>query len=306
MQTTIWTYITPILSFAAFVALGVLLRRFKVLKTEDSKPLNKLITTATLPAFIFTAIYGAEFSADVIRAVACGWVLLPIMLGLGWALCKALKLSRRMTGSVLLCVAWANTGYMGYPLTSAIFGSEYLPTSVFYDLFATMVSLVLVGVPLAAYYGTNEGKRPNPLRELVRMPAFWALGIALLARLVDLPPVLIEWIGTLGSITAPLVMISVGLSLAPKKLAQNPALVVSIAVLRLLVAPLLIFLIGSLVLSGTAVHQVLVFEVSMPVMMLAVVIAQRFKLDDGFVATMVFFTICLCALSVPLIQMVLF
>ena len=98
--------------------------------------------------------------------------------------------------------------------------------SVFYDLFNTVATLIIIGVPLSAYFGTSEGVRSHPLKELLRMPAFYALAAGLVLKLVDLPVPVVEWVHALGNICSPLIMISVGLSLNMSKLKGNGRLIV--------------------------------------------------------------------------------
>ncbi|NTU89737.1 MAG: AEC family transporter [Actinobacteria bacterium] len=306
MEISIWSCVEPIIGFAAFVALGALLRGTKILKPVDAHVLNKVITNVALPAFIFSAIYGSEFTVDALKAVGVGWMLFPLMLGLGLLVCRAFKLSKRMTGTVLLCVAWANTGYIGYPLTAAIFGTDYMMESVFYDLFNTVATLIIIGVPLSAYFGTSEGTRAHPLKELLRMPAFYALAAGLVLKLVALPTPVVEWVQVLGNLCSPLIMISVGLSLNMSKLKGNGALIAVVTAIKLLVAPVVALGLASLLIDGTVARQVLVLEAGTPVMMLALVIAQRFDLDDEFIAAMVFVSVVACAVTIPALQLLLF
>ena len=81
MEISIWTCVEPIIGFAAFVALGALLRGTKILKPDDAHVLNKVITNVALPAFVFSAIYGSEFTTDALKAVGVGWVAVSSHVG---------------------------------------------------------------------------------------------------------------------------------------------------------------------------------------------------------------------------------
>jgi predicted permease len=303
---SLWFYLEPLLGFALLVGIGLVLRATKVVKSEASQPLNNIITYVALPAFVFNAIYGAEFTFDLLKVVATGWIILPVLLLLAWLLSRLLKLSKALTGATMLCVAFANSGYIGYPLTLAIFGANAMPTSVFYDIFVTVISLVLVGIPLAAYYGSSGGRRFNPLLELLRMPAVWGLVLAVVLRGFVLPEVLANVIDMLAATTAPLIMLSVGLSLSPRKVVGNLRLILGIGIIRLLIAPLLAFVVSLLLLGSGLTQQIVTFEASMPVVMLGLVLSQRYKLDTPFVATMIFISICLSAITLPALQLLLF
>jgi predicted permease len=299
------TYLMPIALFAILVGVGLLLRATKVLKSNHAEPFNNLIVWVTLPCFVFDAMHGAALQPELLGVVATGWLLLPVCLGLAWLLCRALKCPPQLTGAVLLAAAWANTGFMGYPLTQAIFGAGQLPAAVFYDLFATVVSLVLVGTPIAAHYGRSRGKAGSPLLALVKTPTLWALALALLLRDFPLPSLINDAISMLAAATVPLIMVSVGLTLSPRRLAGNLRLVLGVGVIKLLVAPALAIALSLLLIGPGTTQQVTVLEAAMPTMMLTLVWAERYHLDKEFIATIIFLTIILSALTVPLTQFAL-
>lgn len=306
MDAVVMTCVQAIVGFAVLVGIGALLRGTKVLKAEDSQVLNRIITQIALPAFIFSAVYASDFTFDALKGIAIGWSLLPVMLALGYLVCRLFKLSKPMTGAVLLCVAWGNTGFIGYPLTQAIFGDGYMVEAVFYDLFTTVASLIIVGTPIAAYFGQADGKAPHPLKELATNPSFWALLLGLLLKLVNIPLPVIDWVDALGAVVSPLIMISVGLSLNPSKLKGNGLLAALVVTLRLVVAPLVVFWAATTFTSDPTSAQVIVLEAGTPTMMLTYVFAQRFKVDHELVAALIFLSVIACAISIPLMQVVLF
>jgi predicted permease len=306
MTTMLATYLPPLIGFTLIVAVGIILRSTKILNTTDSKTFNRLITSVTLPCFVFNAIYSAELTFDLVKVVAVSWLTLPLLLLAGWLFCRALKLSPKMTGTVLLCVAWTNSGFIGYPLTLAIFGVEFLPISVFFDIFGTVSALVLIGIPIAAHYSSTEGHHLNPLKELLRMPVLWALLAAFILRLIPLPSLVLDTIATLGSLTTPLILISVGLIFNLSELRAKLPLVLGTSALRLIFAPLAAAAVSLLILGPGLTRQIVTFEAAMPSIMLALVVSQRFDLDVEFVSSAIFTTICLCMITIPLTQFLLF
>ena len=303
-----WTRLEPLVIFSILVAVGILLRVTKVLKREDSKPLNNLILKVALPALIFKAVIGVELSFDLVKVVGVGLLVLPVMLLLSWLMCSLIKPARPLKGAVFICVVWANTGYIGLPLTQAFFGDQYLATSAFYDVFVTVIPLFLIGVPIAAHFGSSGGRKNNPFLELIRMPPVLSLVFALVVKMtaITLPAIIFSLLNTASAIAAPLIMISVGLSLYPGRLSGNLGLVFGICSLRLIVAPLVAFSLGLLLIEPGVFHQIVTLQASMPVIMLSLVFAQRYKLDEGFVATTIFISICLSAITIPLLQTLLF
>lgn len=296
---------TTILTFAAIVGVGALLRATKLLAPTDARALNTVIIYVGLPAFIFKAVHGARIGLEHLEMIGVAWAVFAVMMLVAFAAERALRLARPTAGGFLLASVLGNTGYIGYPITAALLGTAAVPLAVFSDVFETVFALVLVGLPIASRFGTREGVRANPLKELATFPAVIAVFVALLMRPLPLPEAVSNGLGMVASLTAPLIMLSVGLSLRPRAIGQAALPLSVLVVLKLVVAPLVALGIGSLVLSGDAL-RVAVLEAGMPSMMLTLVVGERYGLDTDFIASAVFVTTVCAAITVPLVQALAF
>jgi len=292
-----------ILTFCAIVGIGALLRATRVLRSADAKPLNAVIIYVGLPAFVFSAVHGAAFGLSTWRLVLVSWLVFGVTLALAFLAEKYLRLPSARAGGFLLASTLGNTGYLGYPLTAALLGAAAVPEAVFSDVFGTVFALVLVGLPIAAHFGNHAEKTPNPLRELLTFPAVLALGAALVLRPVALPEMVSHGLDLLASLVAPLIMLSVGLSLRPRSVVHGAVALTVLVALKLVAAPLLALAFGSTAMSGVPL-RVAVLEASMPSMMLTFVVGERYGLDTDFIASAIFVTTVLAAITVPLVQVI--
>ena len=300
---------TTILTFTGIVGVGALLRWTKIVRAQDAKPINALIIYVGLPAFIFSAVHGATLRADLWGVVAVAWLVFGAMVALAWLGARLLRLPREMAGGFIIAAALGNTGYIGYPITAALLGDRNLPEAIFYDVFGTVGALVVVGLLIAQHYGTNDEARVNPLREIVTFPAVIALALALLLRPFDIPILVSDGLGLLANMVAPLIMLSVGLSLRVSTLGRAAGPLVALTGLRLLVAPAIALGVGTLLLGdvgGGAPLRVAVLEAGMPAMMLTLVVGERFGLDTDFIASAIFVTTAASAITLPLVQVLAF
>lgn len=300
---------TTILTFTGIVGVGALLRWTKIVRAQDAKPINALIIYVGLPAFIFSAVHGSTLRADLWGVVAVAWLVFGAMVALAWLGARLLRLPREMAGGFIIAAALGNTGYIGYPITAALLGDRNLPEAIFYDVFGTVGALVVVGLLIAQHYGTNDEARVNPLREIVTFPAVIALALALLLRPFDIPILVSDGLGLLANMVAPLIMLSVGLSLRVSTLGRAAGPLVALTGLRLLVAPAIALAVGTLLLGdvgGGAPLRVAVLEAGMPAMMLTLVVGERFGLDTDFIASAIFVTTAASAITLPLVQVLAF
>lgn len=298
------TVAETILTFAALVCVGVGLRYFGVLRAEDSKPLNAVIVYVGLPAFVFQAVRGAELGPELLLVVPVAWAALLAAMGAAWLVSSRLKVSPEQRGGFIIASALGNTGYLGYPLTAALLGGAAVPAAVFSDVFGTVVALVLIGLPVAQRFGSG-GDRAHPVRELLSFPAVIALVCALVLRQVSVPISIENGLELLASLVAPMIMLSVGLSLRPRSLAGSMFPLALLAIIKLLVSPAVAFGLGTVVLPPD-VLRVAVLEAGMPSMMLTLVVGERFGLDTEFIAAAVFVTTVAAALTLPAMQHAMF
>jgi predicted permease len=297
---------STILTFVAIVGVGAALRAAGVLKREHAHPINAVIIYAGLPAFIFRAVHSADLRPDLIGVVAVAWLVFGATALLGWLVARLFHLPAEKTGAFVLVAALGNTGYVGYPVTQAFLGAKALPEAIFYDVFGTVFALALVGIVIAERFGSSEAARAHPLRELLSFPAVPALIIALALKPITIPIPVMDGLGLLANMVAPLIMISVGLSLRASTLGSNVRELGAVAGVRLLAAPVLGLALGTVLVGHSLALQTTTLEAGMPAMMLTYVIAERFGLDTDFVASAIFVTTALSVLTLPALQLVAF
>lgn len=287
-----------------YVALGIVLRVTKLLSAEDAKPLNTLLIYVALPALVFVTVHSAEVGWELAAIPALAWLLAIAGVVLAWALSRWLGLAGATAGAFILTAAFGNTGYIGYPLASALLGDAGLLRAIFYDIFGNTAAVITVGALVASRFGDHDLK-VNPLREIVTFPPFIALGFAIALKSVAVPVPVMNWLGVLGTLVVPLIMVSVGLSLKPAKLREHLPAASLIAAVKLVVLPLLAWAAGSALLHDDASLRVLVLEAGVPTMMLTLVIGMRFKLDTDLIASAIVVTALASIVTVPLLQLLI-
>jgi predicted permease len=134
--------------------------------------------------------------------VAAGLVLVTVAVG-----AVILRLSGQSIASHLPALAFPNTGNMGLPLCLFAFGEEGLALAAAYFVAASALHFSLGIVLVAGRFSW---------RQLARTPLLWATGIALIlqATATPLPPLVATPVGLVGDMAIPLMLFSLGVSLA--------------------------------------------------------------------------------------------
>ena len=287
-----------------YVALGVVLRVTKLLSPEDARPLNTIIIYVALPALVFVTVHSAEVGWSLAAIPLLAWAIAIVGVVLALVLARSFGLVGATAGAFVLTAAFGNTGYIGYPLASALLGDAGLLRAIFYDIFGNTAAVVTIGALIASRFGEHDLKI-NPLREVVTFPPFIALALALALKSVAVPIPVMDWLGVLGKLVVPLIMVSVGLSLKPAKLKEHLPFASAIAAVKLVVLPLLAWAAGSAFLHDEVSLRLLVLEAGVPTMMLTLVIGMRFKLDTDLIASAIVVTAIASIVTMPLLQLII-
>lgn len=306
-----------ILTFVGIVGIGVALRLTGLISSTETKPLNAVIVYVGLPAMIIRAIRSSEVGTSVIGVVAVAWLVFIVSLLIAWILTRILRLPKRTAGAFLVTAALGNTGYIGYPVVSAVLGEDALPLAIFSDVFGTVFAFVLVGFAIARRFGSPEHAVGSPgaegpvarlrqrlgvVGDLVTFPAFVALVVGLALRSAPVPDVVSAGLDILANLVVPLIMISVGIALKPATIRRALVPLLCLVALRLGLAPIFARFAGPVFIADGEALRVAALEAGMPTMMLTLVLGTRFGLDTDFIASAIFCTTAGAALSLPILQ----
>lgn len=243
------------------------------------------------PCLIITSFNESEIDVGLLGEITAA--TLSVMLLVLLASVVLIRLLRLKTSTFVPSLLFPNTGNMGLPLCLFAFGETGLALglTVFLVVFTLQMSF---GILLVA----GSGK----IRELLKQPVLWATAIAVAMVLGgwSLPDWLANTTGLLGGFTIPLMLVTLGVSLADLEV-RNWRHSLWFSVARVMGG----FGIGLLVaklfgLEGVE-RGVLILQSSMPVAVFNYLLAVRYGREPGEVAGMVVMSTLLSFLLLPLI-----
>jgi predicted permease len=252
---------------------------------------SRLVMNIGAPCLILSSFNRAGIDIGKMAEVsAATLVILLLMMALGTLLIRLLRLQ---VSTFLPALLFPNIGNMGLPVCLFAFGETGLALglTVFLVIFTLQMSL---GILLAAGRGN--------LRELLRQPVLWAtvVAVALVATGGSLPAWLDNTAGILGGATIPLMLITLGVSLAQLKVAEWKHSLLFSLVRVLGGFGLALLVAGWFGLEGVD-RGVLILQSSMPVAVFNYLLALRYQREPGEVAGMVVLSTLLSFVLLPLI-----
>jgi hypothetical protein len=173
------------LTIAAATAIGFgVEHRLGELRSQKAADwVMRLMLWVLLPPVVFFNIADLHLTAGVGAGVAFGYVGLAVSMGVAYAIGKwVLRLSRPSTGALMLAAGLGNTGYLGVPLTAALFGLDDVADAIVYDILVSSMALLTIAFAVGAAFGTfAEAPRDRVAAFFTRNPALWACLLAFLA-----------------------------------------------------------------------------------------------------------------------------
>ena len=268
------------------IALGYILKRQNVLNSQDSNILSKIVLTVSLPSLIFVNLSTANISSGMLLLPFAAFLLSAVCMIISFLFCKSRGYSKVKTWTIMIASAMMNTGFLGFPITLGVFGNEGFLNAIFFDL-ETTVLFVIFGMLLVGVFG---GNRKEVLKQVVTFIPLWAVILALIFNFLNLQYgyVIETSLNYLGQATIPLIMISLGLTLDFKEIRNSLTDSLFVAFVKLVLAPIIIFLILTSISFGGLSFKVAILEAGMSTAMNALVLAITYDLDTKLMSSVIF------------------
>jgi predicted permease len=251
----------------------------------------RVILYVLVPIVIFFNLAKASISLDNGVGLALALLNLTLVSTIVWFLAgRVLKLSRPMTGAVIVSALVANTAYLGYPLTVALLGHDHLSTGVLYDVLVSGPALMLGAFGVGAAFGdkAGEGMRERARTFLTRNPPLYAAILGFVAPKALAPEALVDASQVLAIAVLPIGFFAVGATLAegaehgelpiPPPFTRPVALAVGA---RLALAPALLMLISAPLIDLPSAYRLMS---AMPTGLNAMIVSHAYGLDNRTVA----------------------
>lgn len=285
------------------VAIGYLLSKLGMLVLVTRKQLTDLVIYVILPCNIVES-FQVDLTHDLL--ISAGIVLVLGFAAQGLYALLNLFLYRRFDSRRQINLKYgticSNAGFMGLPLSLAIFG----PTGLMYASVALLpIRLFMWSAGLSLYTSTTK---KQVLKTLATHPCIIAVfvGFALMLSGLQLPAFLNDTIDSLGNCCTALSMVVIGaiLSDVDPRTVLEPA-VLYYVVIRLIAIPAVLFGVLWLLKVDALVTGIIVILSAMPAGSTTAMLAQKYDQDPEFASKMVFLSTLASLITLPLWAMVL-
>lgn len=283
------------LQMSALIAIGLVWQRIApkhIPVLSHRRALTDLVFYILLPALVLDVMWQAPLNLTSVKISLTALSSIFASLGLMWLVLNFLKVSNAQKGALLIAGTFPNSTYLGLPVTAQALGDWTQAIVLKYDLFACTPTVLTIGVLIAHHYG-NATSDIHPFRAPLKVPPLWALLIAVLFNLANIPQptAMHNALNILAGGVVPLMLISLGMSIRwdTFKLNYFP-LLLPLCLVVLVIAPIIAYTTATALDVPADTLTVSVILAAMPTMIFGIVLCERFELDSGLYAAAVFLT----------------
>ena len=265
-------------------------------RSFDTQFVGSLVLMLGTPCLIFSTVVKmdlkmADFGAMSLMAIG----VLSLTALTAWPILKITKLSVR---GYLPSVMMPNAGNVGLPLCMFAFGDAGLAYGTAFFIVAS-ITMFTVGLSISA--GSFSA------REVFRIPVIYSVAAAFAFTFTGTPAPLwlVNTTTLIGGITIPLMLITLGISLAQLRV-RGLYRSLALSVVRISFGFLIAWAFAEILDLDRVSRGVLILQSSMPVAMFTYIIAERYKTEPEDVAGMaVISTFLMFVILIPLLWFVL-
>lgn len=284
---------------AIMILIGVLLKQIGFLRRGDRDLLSKIVLYIALPAMIFTNLKDASISPDMIYLPVLGVITSSILFVIAYIYCRINSYSKKTSWTIMIAASIMNTGFIGFPVSLGVFGNEGFLHAVFFDL-STSALIIVYGIALARQFGGN--RKEVVKKSLFFMPV-WGVIFGLIFNFFNIPVFYVAQsiLDYFAQATIPLIMLSLGLSLDFRNVGKNIKDSAAVAVIKLAMAPAIIFVLLSFLNIRGMAFNIAVLEAGMSTAGNALVLAIEYGLDADLMGSIIFANVVLSVFTLTAI-----
>lgn len=305
------TVFLKIAAIFAMTAIGCAASKTGILPAESKKYLSNLLLFITSPCMIIGSMTSQTLDAHtfelMIQIVAGSFVFFIAAMGISFLIVKLMRCDRDDAGVLMVIITAVNTGFMGFPVTKAIFGNTYFFLMVIQNIVLNIYLYSMMVYQMNYGFRKKEGIKGMLMPMLNMCTYALIIGLVLMLLKVRLPDILADFINTIGDATIPVSMIVVGVQLSEssiRKMLTNKRLITA-SLCNVILIPVLTFLAVNWLPLAPESKLILIFAAAFPCAVVSTAIALKENRNVALMAEGVAMTTLLSMGTLPVAAILL-
>ncbi len=290
---------------------GYLCRRIGLFSADASKMLSGIVVNVANPALILSSVVNKESAIEgkeLVMTMGLAIGTYVVLLVLAEIVPRVLRAGKRDYGVYKVMTVFSNIGFMGFPLLTAMYGSEsLLYASLFLIPYNVLIYTYGVGA-LTKEEGAKKENKTIPWKKIFNIGVIACIiTIILYITRIRVPQVVEDVVNTLGNLTAPLSMMVIGDAMSQmkiKELLKDKRLMIFTAVKLLLIPIAGLFVIKQMGFTPM-LNGVFLVMLSTPVGSMTAMLAQQYDGNYELASKGVALTTLLSVVTMPIVSMIM-
>ena len=307
MLTDILPVFAQMVVLFLILILGYIGGKTKVLTIADNKPLSKMVNCITNPCSVLHSALCVERAlenGEVLKLIGITVIMYFGLILIAEITTRVLGVKVAQQGQYKFMMVFSNVGYMGIPVVRVIFGEE----ATFCVAIFIMVFYLFIYTYGVRQICSEPGQKGIDWKKVICPMTISSL-IAIIGYLagIQVGGVIKDTLNTVANITTPCAMLIIGCALSSvpvKNVFTNWRLYI-VALLKLLVIPVVVYLLLKPIMGASMVLGVMVVIMAMPVATIITMLSAQYDKDQTLAASSVFITTLLSVITIPLLAAVL-
>ncbi len=288
------------------MGIGFAASKAKFLDRNGSKALSSFLVNIALPCLVVISMQ-IPVNADTMEKTQTSLTLALVFFAISIAVAVIVpmfipaKYSERGVFSFML--VFSNLGFMGIPVTQAIFGTDAVfYTTLFmlpFNLLVFTIGILMLRPDMRMNFNPKLFVNPGIIASIIGM-LFFFTGFTIPSPVYDV-------MDYLGSTTTPLAMVVTGALLAMMPLSNlfSDYRIYILSAFRLLIIPVIVYLVISPYATDPVIFAIPVLLAAMPAAANSVILAEEYNADSSLASKGVFITTLLSIVTIPLLAVIL-
>lgn len=286
--------------------LGFMLGKRGVVSHSSIKDLNNILIDVSIPCMIVVSLirpYSESLMGDTIKVLVLISIFHISMAIIAYYLTKFLKVDPYKRGSWIFAIVFSNNGFIGFPLMYALYGND----GMFIMAMGNIIQNVLIfslGIKLVTM--NQEVDEELNLRKIIftKQNIAVIIGLIIFTLQLAIPEPVVRFLNYIASLTVPLSMMVVGLSLSRydiKNMFKDKE-AYRLTFLRMIIVPavlVFIFKILRIDVNANLSLAIVFYTAALPSPAFTSIMAERYNGSVDFASKCVFITTVVSVLSVP-------
>lgn len=200
----------------AIAILGYLLKRIRIIDQHGGDFLIKLIFYLAVPGLILKTYSSIELTGEFILLPLVSGAIIFLTSLLVFPIASKIEKNRQAAGVFLIGTLIINNNFI-LPFVIQTFGDAGVARLIMFD-FTNGILVFTYIYFIACKFGENSNSKKTLAVRLLKSPPVWALLAGILINLTDwnMPPPLYRLTVMLGDLTAPLILLTLGIFFTPR------------------------------------------------------------------------------------------